>query len=160
MKNLKPLIIALSVSVVSGCATSPMNIIKESQSDHPHLNQNVKNAGEYHVRNFMNQRAGKIGVQILDRFEEPDYIDVPQIKAEIIHSDGSRDIVWLRGEGYKAGLWDEPGHGASIFSVSRDWIKAIHSVTLRIWIPLPDGNTYELEFECSAKKPLSKHSGL
>lgn len=166
MRYLTPVsILLITLVFVTSCSTR-QTMVKEQISDHPHYFPNVKNAGSFHVMNFMNRRASKIGIQILDRYEEPFYLDLPKIKAKINRSNGMTKSVWLYGEGYIPEVWEgepfggELNRGATIFSRSFEWVKNEHNAKLTVWIPLPDGNTYELDFDCIARSPLPPHSGL
>jgi len=105
----------------------------------------------YHVANFMNWRASKIGVQILDENEDPFYLQEGKLKAEITRLDGSKEDVWLQGEGYEGADYDTVEPGATIYSRRLDWIREEPQASLRVWIPLPDGKTHEVTFNCLAR---------
>jgi len=160
MQSFKKALFPIALLIVSvGCATSDSKIVKGQPSDHPHYYKNIDNAGDYHVRSFMSRRSGKFCIQILNRYEEPIQLGLEKIQAETRH-DGMVEKVQLAGEGYQAGIWDDEGSGASIYSKKFPWIAQKHSVEVSVWAPLPDKKTYELTFHCFAPVPLPTHSGL
>lgn len=156
------LVVGLAATLV-GCTSARTAVIKEQPVDHPHRHEAAKVIGvgedHLHVVNFMNRRAGKIGIWILDEKERPYRLRQERIRAEITRSDGSTEAVWLVGEGYPYQDWDTVMPGATVFSAPFHWVRDPHQVTLRVWIPLSDGNLYELTFECGAKEPYRVATG-
>jgi hypothetical protein len=145
-----------------GCGAYSNRIVKESHSGHAHYYPNVKNAGDYHVTNFMDRRSGKIGVMILNRYEEPYFLEEANIEAEITLANGSIETVSLEGEGYLDGMDEGFQHvrGATLYSKRFTWVQKAHSALLKAWVPLADGKTYELTFEYKAREPMPEHSGI
>lgn len=117
--------------------------------------------GNLRVTNFMNRPAGKIGIQFLDQANQPAYVNIPRIKADITRKDGSTQTVWLKGEGYYAGAGEAAVPFASVFSTDQDWVRDAHDAEVTAWIP---GTSYAngetLTFECMARNPLPDHSGM
>jgi len=154
---------AAVTAALVGCATTGREVVQEQPVDHPHRHENAKVIGtgedHFHVVNFMNRRAAKIGIQILDRFEEPYYLEEELIKAEATRQDGSKEDFHLYGEGYRSEDWDTVLPGATVYSKRVDWVKDAHEVDLRVWIPMPDGKTYELSFHCVAREAYGAAHG-
>ncbi len=151
---------------VTSCVTAPQTgpFAKPEPSDHDHVRPTAKNAGDWHVANFMNQRASKIGVQILSRHEAPYYLGEAKLKASVSRPQQEPVTIWLIGEGYEAeplGIEEYSGQrsAATVYSARLPWVKDAHEAQLTVWIPLPDGRTYELDFRCVAETPSATHSG-
>ncbi|MBZ0258758.1 hypothetical protein K8I31_22020, partial [bacterium] len=100
-----------------------------------------------------NQRMSKIGIQILDRYKEPHYLDVESIKAFIQRDNGENEVVYLEGEGYVPNLWEGEnfGNGATIYSIRKPWVKVEHKAKVHVWVPLHDGKMHEFNFDCIAR---------
>jgi hypothetical protein len=160
MKNILKTITVILVVFLVGCAQT--QIVREQPSDHSHAYKNVKVAGAYHVLSFMNRRTGQIGVQILDRYEEPYFLEESMLEAEITMKNGQPQKVMLVGKGYS----DEPTQGggytrsSTLYSKRFPWVRKAHSALLKVWVPLPDGKTYELSFNCKASEDMPDHSGI
>ena len=56
--------------------------------------------------------------------------------------------------------YDEELFGAYTFTKHFSWIRDTHEVSLKVWVPLPDGKVYEMEFNCASMNPAPNHSGL
>lgn len=69
-------IIPFFLFVVLGYATTKSPIVKKQPSDHPRLYSNSKNTGNHHVIDIIEHRNEKIDIHILNRYEEPEYMDV------------------------------------------------------------------------------------
>ena len=71
MKNFLPVLFALLIAITfTSCASFERNMVigdKQKTVYYP----NMKQVGDFYVVNFMNQRTSKIGIQILDRYQEP-----------------------------------------------------------------------------------------
>lgn len=158
----KTVIVFMLAISFAGCSSSGSQIVKEEPSTHPHFYPNAKAAGNFHIINFMDRRTGKIGVQVLDRYEEPYFLGKERIRAEITLENGKTETVWLNGEGYEVEQSEggEYAIGATLYSKRFKWVKDSHSALLKVWVPLPDGKIYELTFECKVREPLPEHSGI
>lgn len=165
MRRVFWIVLGAVVLGVAGCAMpTERPVVVPAVSDHPHVHPAAKNAGDWHVYNFMNRRAQKIGVQVLDRYEEPYYLDAAQLRATITRANGETSELALSGEGYEPApqnMEDYAGQrpSATVYSAHLPWIRDEHEVALTVWVPLPDGNTYELAFACVAREPSPTHSG-
>lgn len=152
------------VVLMFGCSMN-REVIKEQASDHSHVYPNVKAAGDYHVRGFMNRKTREIGIQVLDRYEEAFYLEyVEKIKAEITKNNGQVKTIWLHGRGYTPPAMSFEEYygqaGATEYYQKFDWIAKPHNITLKVWVPLPDDKLYELAFQCKAQQNMPQHSGI
>lgn len=119
---------------------------------------NMKQVGNFYVVNFMNQRTSKIGIQILDRYKEPYYLNEESIKAFIQRQNGENEIVYLQGEGYIPELWEGEnfGNGATVYSKRLPWVKIEHNAKITVWVPLSKSREINLEFKCVSRHLESK----
>lgn len=157
-------IVVTCLALASCSMPTTTSVVEPGPSDHAHQRPSAKNAGDWHVYNFMNRRASRIGVQILDRYEEPYYLSQATLRARLTRSNGKTLDLELVGEGYEppVGLEEYSGQrsSATVYSVQLPWIRDAHQVALTVWVPLPDGKTYKLDFECVARDEAPTHSGL
>ena len=158
---------------LSGCATTrdqsfydnlglKGEIVKEKRSDHGHKYPDVKVAGDFHVIRYLDRKSGEAGIRILDNYEKRYHINVEKIRARATAEGKDPELLWLIGKNYKTTKnyrGEQELIGASLFTSKFDWPKREHKVSLEVWIPLPDGKIYELEFEFKEEKPTPAHSG-
>ena len=154
MKNYLTSTLALLIAIsLSACASFQRSMIAGEEQKTVYY-PNIKDAGDFYVVNFMNQKTSKIGLQILDRYKEPYYLNEESIKAFIQRQNGENEIVYLQGEGYIPDLWEGEnlGNGASIYSKRMSWVKNEHLANIHVWIPMPDNEILEFDFNCVARK--------
>ena len=152
------LTLLLSLTLAS-CASFQRSMIAGEEQKTVYY-PNIKDAGDFYVVNFMNQKTSKIGIQILDRYKEPYYLNEESIKAYIQRQNGENEIIYLQGEGYIPDLWEGEnlGNGASIYSKRMSWVKDEHLAMIHVWIPMPYNEVLEFDFKCVARKHDSKQN--
>ncbi|MDP8244736.1 MAG: hypothetical protein P9L94_11685 [Candidatus Hinthialibacter antarcticus] len=153
MKTNIAVIFALLLSLtLASCASFEKSMVLGEEREVIYF-PNMKKIDVFHVVNFMNQRTSKIGIQILDQYKEPYYLNEESIKAYIQRENGENEIVYLQGEGYVPDIWEGEniGSGATVYSIRKPWVNTEHQVQIRVWIPLPDGDVQELDFDCAAR---------
>ncbi len=128
------------------------------ESDHAHLYGDSKAAGPYHVRTSLNQREGKIYVQVLNEYEEPENTDIPQIKGEIKMEDGSVKKVKFKPEAVIGRDIGDMEYSSTYYYKAK-WLKVPHSIDVKIWIPVKR-DRYVINFKCKAHASLPGHSGI
>lgn len=157
-------ITGLLALLLLGCATGDEQAHDKTEIPHPHVYGSAQHAGDYHVVNFMDRRHGRIGIQVLDEYEEPVYINTPNVKAVITFEDGHTIETLLEGEYYSPPthnlqLYDGQS-GATRYVAPLDVVMESHHLKMTVYFPIQGGGSVPLDFACTADAPAPRHSGL
>jgi hypothetical protein len=157
-----PLAAAAVLILGAGCATVSPDVVVVPPSDHPHQHPGAIPFGDHHLLPYLDRIDSEIGVQILDRFERAESLDLPELRARVTHADGQVEEIMLRGVGYAAALPDDgpeavSASGASRYATHAEWVREPHGVVVRVWVPV-DGHVYQIDFDCERQAPAAEHA--
>ncbi len=138
------LVCSLGLVLTLGCSATTRNAIQVQPEGSASM------AGDYHVSYEKDADTGQVTVRIFDQAGNPQKLDADRLFCELTSNDGQKKIGWLDGEGFHPEITDYDyqiypwSTGASEYSSRFNWASKGKLESVRVWIPSPDGNRYEV----------------